>query len=94
MNALAGSTSAMTPNRRPMRTPSPMVGWMSGSTAGPLIAVLVPKRMETRRVSRRTRGAAAPAWMAQTPASWLRYAKGYELPVVRNGSRLTIHAGA
>ncbi len=59
-----------------MRTPAPMVGCTFGSTAGPAIAVLVPSRMETRTVSRRTTGTEAPACIAQTLASWLSYPKG------------------
>ena len=47
-----------------------------GSTAGPLTAVLVPNRMEARTDGRHTTGTATPAWMAQTPASWLTYAYG------------------
>ena len=60
------------------------VGWMSGSTAGPLTAVLVPNRIETRTVSREKRRQVGqpgvpPRWLPApsataptSPARWRR----------------------
>ena len=73
VNSGARSMDAATPKRCPMRPPAPINGCAPGSTAGPCSTISVPSLSDSRPNVPRQTGTAAPATMAQTSASSLRY---------------------